>query len=97
MPYATVLLPTITLLLGGVIGHYIGREQSRLIDTIQSVLQRTEKPPENLPAITMGEYVEPREISNVVDDTPVGLVESKTPQRVEWETSQKIDKEVRGI
>lgn len=94
---ALLLVPSGTLLLGGVIGHYIGREQNRLIDTIQSVLKRTEAPPENPPTITMGEYTAPREISNVVDDTPVGLVESKTPQRVEWETSQKIDKEVRGI
>lgn len=89
MNYVYLLAPLGTLLLGGGIGYTLGLYQSRLLDKIRTLEEATPYEPE--PVVTMGAYEPPKELNET--DTPVGLVQTKTPQRLDWETEQAIEKE----
>jgi hypothetical protein len=80
------------MVLTGVLGYLAGRYQAALIARIKQLEEST--PYEPAPIITMGAYDKPKELGET--DTPVGIAESKTPQRVEWETEQSIEKEGKG-
>jgi hypothetical protein len=80
------------LVLTGVLCYCLGRYQAALIARIKQLEESTPYEPE--PVITMGVYEQPKEIGET--DAPVGIAESKTPQRVEWETEQSIEKEGKG-
>lgn len=93
MNYAYLLVPILTLLLGGGIGYYLGLYQNRLLDKIRTLEEATPYEPE--PLVTMGAYESTKEINET--DAVTGLVEVKTPQRIEWEAEQAIEKEGRGL
>lgn len=90
---AYLLVPCAALLLGGSIGYCLGIYQNRLLDKIRTLEEATPYEPETL--VTMGAYDKPKEINET--DTVTGLVEVKTPQRIEWEAEQAIEKEGRGL
>jgi hypothetical protein len=92
MNYALILVPLFTLLLGGTGGYYIGRYHVALLDKIRTLQGQARA--EQAPTVTMGEYSPPHDINET--DMPIGLVEAKTPQRVEWEAEQAIEKEGLG-
>jgi hypothetical protein len=98
MTYAYVLVPILALLLGGVGGYFVGRYQVALLNKIRTLEgQSRELPPEpEKPTVLMGAYEPPREISSVPDKRAAGLVEAKTPELVEWESKQAVNKEVLG-
>ena len=87
-----VLIFVGALVLTGVLGYLLGRYQAALIKRIHDLEEATPYEPE--PVITMGAYDKPKEIGET--DAPVGIAESKTPQRVEWESEQSIEKEGLG-
>ena len=75
----------------GVIGvgaYLLGRYQAHLLDKIRTL---GEQPKEEVkPVITMGEYERPKTLTTT--DSPVGLVETKTPQLVEFEAEQETER-----
>lgn len=83
------------ILCGIVSGYLVGRYQAQLIDKIRTLQESREEPPEE-PVVTMGAY-EPKVFLPQSDDRPVGVIESKTPERVAFETEQAIEREARGI
>lgn len=89
MNHVLILIPSITLVLGGVLGYLIGRYQATLIDKIRTLQGQTREVVE--PAVTMGVLTPPRDMGET--DAPVGIVESKTPQRVEWEAENATEKQ----
>lgn len=93
MNYAYLLVPILTLLFGGGIGYYLGLYQNRLLNKIRTLEEAT--PYETEPVVTMGAYESTKEINET--DAVTGLVEVKTPQRIEWEAEQAIEKEGRGL
>lgn len=78
------------------LGYRVGRNESILLSKIESLKKNAKPEPEKPAVILSPEYNAPQQVSNVPDNRAVGLVESKTPERLEWETSQKIEKEVLG-
>lgn len=88
-----VLIFVASLVLAGVLGYCLGRYQATLIRRIHELEEATPYEPE--PIVTMGAYEQPRELNET--DAPVGLVESKTAQRLEWESEQRTEKEGRGF
>lgn len=96
MIYALILVPILTLVGGGIGGYYLGRYQSRLLNEIRT-LRAGKKPEPEKPGVVMGSYQAPTVISTVVDSkNKAGLVETKTPQALQWENEQKVEKEVLG-
>lgn len=88
-----IYLPLATLVLGLVGGYYLGRYQAALIKRIHELEEATPYEPE--PVVTMGAYSEPKELNET--DTAVGLVQTKTPQRLDWENEIAVEKEGRGF
>lgn len=93
MSNAYLLVPILTLLLGGIGGYFLGRYNGILIDKITLLEKITEVAPE--PSITMGEYTPPTEVSET--DSPIGIAETKTPQRVEFEYEQETERQGRSL
>jgi hypothetical protein len=95
MIYAYILVPLFCLLLGGTLGYLAGRYQVALLDKIRTLEERGGVEPDvpEAPGVTMGDYQPPHIISNVVDTKrAAGLVETKTPERLDWENQQEIEK-----
>lgn len=84
-----IYLPLATLVLGGISGYYIGRYQATLIDKIRTLEGQTREVAE--PAVTMGVLTPPKDMGET--DSPVGIAESKSPQRVEWEAEIATEKQ----
>lgn len=89
-----LVTPIITLLVGGGLGYLLGKHEANLVKSLKQA-QDNKKPVEK-PSVLLGAYEPPKEIGNVPDKRPAGLVESKTPERIKWESEQKIDKEALG-
>lgn len=98
MNYAAILVFILTLCASGIGGYYVGRYQGSLIDKIRTLEQQGRKPEPEKPVVLMGEsYQPPRQVSTAPDTKRVaGLVETKTPERLDWETTQAIENESRG-
>lgn len=90
----TVLSLLIVLCIGEVIGFLVGRNQHKLEYKIAQL--SLPKEPEVKPSVSGGAYEPPKDYFNTDDTTPTGLVEVKTPQQVEFEAEQRIEKQVLG-
>lgn len=82
----------------GIAGYFLGRYQASLVDKIRTLAEQSrEKPPNpEKPTVIMGAYQPPAEVSTSVDNRAAGLVESKTPERLEWENEIAVENEVLG-
>lgn len=89
MNYVLILIPSITLVLGGSIGYLMGRYQTSLVNKIRTLERQTRQVVE--PAVTMGILSPPKAVSE--SDAPVGIAEAKTPQRVEFEAEQETERQ----
>lgn len=91
-----IIIPVLAFIVGSAVGYLLGRYQASLLDKIQTLEagQDVEAPP--APTVILGSYRPPSEVSTAPDERPAGLVETKTPQRIEWEQEQAIEKEGRG-
>jgi hypothetical protein len=71
--------------------------QRAILDRLHLLENKEPVKPAPKPAVTMGAYAPIREISNVPDTRKAGIVEAKTPELVEWETGNAIEKQVLGV
>lgn len=96
MIYEVILAAVLGVLLGGVGGYYLGRYQTQLVDkirTLEGQSREEPKPEPEKPTVTPGAYAPPREVSTSTDKKQgAGLVETKTPERLDWENSNEISK-----
>jgi hypothetical protein len=94
--YAVILAAILGVLGGGAAGYFLGRYQSNLVDKIRTLQEQSsaEPAPEpEKPAVAGGAYQPPREVSTSVDKHQgAGLVETKTPERLDWENKNEIAK-----
>lgn len=95
MTYEIILAAVLGLFVGGIAGYYLGRYQVALIDKIRTLegQARAEPPPKpEKPTVVAGAYQPPKEVSTTVDKPHgAGLVETKTPERLDWENSNEIE------
>lgn len=84
------------VVLSGALGYLVGRHQAHLLNRIRTLEGQAREPEPEKPTVTMGAYTPAVAVSED-NDKPVGVVEAKTPQRVEWEAEQAIEKEGLGI
>lgn len=91
MNYVLYILPIFTLALG----YLAGRYASNLANEIRTLREKSREERAK-PAVTMGEYTPPAAVGTTTDDRAVGIVESKTPERVAFETEEAIEKEALG-
>jgi hypothetical protein len=96
MNYAVLLVFGISMVLSGIGGYYLGRYQSRIANELRTLKEKSREPAPT-PAVTMGEYAAPKPVSTAPDNRAVGLVETKTPERVQYETTEAIEREGRGF
>lgn len=95
MIYEIILAAVLGLLCGGIGGYYLGRYQTALVDkirTLEGQAREVPKPEPVKPTVTAGAYAPPREVSTSVEKKQgAGLVETKTPERLDWENSNEIE------
>jgi hypothetical protein len=95
MIYALILGPILGLLGGGALGYFLGRYQTSLIDKIRTLetSRNVEPEPEpEKPTVVMGAYAPPKETIPSIDKKHgAGLVETKTPELLDWENKREID------
>lgn len=94
MNYAIILALSLGMVCTGVLGYLLGRNHSQLVAKIRELENRPvaePKPEPTKPAIAGGAYQPPKEISNSADKKPgAGIVETKTPQQLEWENKNEL-------
>lgn len=96
MTNEVILLLVICMAASGFVGYRVGRNESLLLSKIDN-LKKNSKPEPEKPTVILGtEYVKPQQVSSSPDERKVGLVESKTPERIEWEANQALEKEALG-
>lgn len=86
-----ILSSALFALFGLFIGVYLDNLQKQILD-LKS--RQDEKSPDL--GATLGDYGPVNEFSRTNQDGIVGIVEAKTPQRVEWEAEESLRKEARG-
>lgn len=89
MNYALLTIISLSILCSGGAGYFMGRYQATLLQKIQALEGQDREVAE--PAVTMGILTPPREVSE--SDAPVGIAETKTPQRVEYEAEQETERQ----
>lgn len=89
MNYVLFGISCLSVVCSGVTGYFMGRYQATLLQKIQTLEGQTREVAE--PAVTMGVLTPPREVSE--SDAPVGIAETKTPQRVEYEAEQETERQ----
>lgn len=93
--YAFILAFLLSFIFGSILGYLLGRYQSTLanrIRTLQEQARQVPAPPPTKPAVVSGAYQPPKEVSTSVDDKQkAGLVETKTPERLDWENKNEIE------
>lgn len=97
MTYVFILVPIFTLCLGGGVGYYLGRNEATLIAQIRALETNQKKPAPEKPTVIMGDYAPTTSIASPDKKRAAGLVETKTPELLEWERQQAIEKQVRGL
>ena len=94
MNYETILATILGILLGGVSGYSLGRYQSKLLEKIRMLQEQANQPivePEK-PIVAGGAYQPPKISSSSDDNKRAGLVETKTPERLDWENKVELSK-----
>jgi hypothetical protein len=97
MIYALILGPIAALLIGLTGGYFLGRYQTTLLDKIRTLQEDKNNqplpPPEpEKPQVAGGAYQPPKEVSPSTDKKiGAGLVETKTPELLDWENKNEID------
>lgn len=86
-----ILVFLLSVFLGFVIGYY----HRDIVERVKLLEERSKEKPVEL-GTTLGEYGPVNEFSRTNQDGPVGLVETKTPQRIEWEAQESLRREARG-
>lgn len=96
MIYEIILAAVSGLLIGGVGGYYLGRYQTQLVDKIRTLEGQAKvvpKPAPEKPVVVAGAYQPPKDVSTSVNDKhKAGLVETKTPERLDWENSNELSR-----
>lgn len=92
--YEIILVGVLGLLIGGALGYLLGRYQNSLVNEIRTLREQGReepKPEPEKPTVTAGAYQPPREVSTSADKKQgAGLVETKTPERLDWENSNEL-------
>lgn len=96
MNYVLLTISIISILAASIMGYFIGRYQTKLLKQIRDLQERPTEPvppkPEK-PVVTGGAYQPPQPISSATDNKKsAGLVETKTPERLEWEADNELAK-----
>jgi len=95
MNYALLSISIIGVLAAGIVGYFLGRYQANLLEQIHTLRKNQAQPapePEK-PVVVGGAYQPPRETSNTVDTKrAAGIVDTKTPQQLEWENKNELAK-----
>lgn len=87
------ILITSALVVGGVLGYLVGRYHRELVDKIRTLEGQVREEPK--PVVTMGAY-DPPQPTTTHSDTAIGLVETKTPQLIEFEQQESIERQGLG-
>lgn len=91
--YVLLSVSITTLVVGGIVGYVLGRYQAGLLEQIRTLQARpAEEPPKpEKPTVTGGAYQPPKQISNTVKKSQkAGLVETKTPEQLDWENRNEL-------
>jgi hypothetical protein len=95
MIYALILGAVLVAILIGVAGYMLGRYQAQLVDKIRTLegQARVEPEPEpEKPVVAGGAYQPPKAVSSISDKKQrAGLVETKTPELLEWENKNELE------
>jgi hypothetical protein len=96
MIYVVISIVLLGFICGGLVGYLLGRFQASLVDKIRTLKEqgRQEPTPEpEKPVVAGGAYQPPREVSTSTEKKRgAGLVETKTPELLDWENKQEIEK-----
>lgn len=96
MIYEIILAGMFGLLVGGTLGYLLGRYQTTLVDkirTLEGQAREEPKPAPVKPTVVTGAYQPPKDVSTSTDsDNKAGLVETKTPERLDWENRNELAK-----
>lgn len=98
MIYEIILAVVFGLFIGGGAGYFVGRYQATLINKIRTLEEKGREEPvakaEPIkPTVMSGAYQPPREVSTSVEKKQgAGLVETKTPERLDWENTNELAK-----
>lgn len=97
MVYA-LILGSFCMLVGiGALGYSMGRYQASLLDKIEKLADpaRGVMAEPVKPTVTGGAYQQPKEISTTPEKKRgAGLVETKTPELLDWENKQEFEKHI---
>lgn len=99
MIYTAILISScLGVVLGTVIGFVFGRYVWHLLSEIDALkaLEKEPKPFVEAPTVTMGVLDPPRSIGNTGNNRTAGIVETKTPELLDWEQQEAIKKKVLG-
>lgn len=96
MTNAVILVLSISVVCSGVLGYLLGRYNFKLIEEIEYLWDRrnSKLPPEpEKPSVVGGAYQPPKQVSSAVDNkAAAGIVETKTPQQLDWENQNELHK-----
>lgn len=96
MMYAFIFTFLGMFIFGGALGYLVGRFEGKLTDkirTLEAKAREVPKPEPAKPSVTGGAYQPPKPVSTTVESKQgAGLVESKTPERLDWESKEEIRK-----
>lgn len=99
MIYGLLAISVIAVLAAGVAGYFVGRFQVQLLDKITKLNARIDaipatETPKPQPAVTMGVYDRtPQPLTGVpAKSGKAGIVETKTPQLLDWESKVELAK-----
>lgn len=97
MTNAYLLVPVLALLSGGTVGYLFGRYQATLLNKIRTLEGQRREPVKApvKPTVITSAYQPPRDIGTAVDSKhKAGIVATKTPERLEWEFRQELEKNI---
>jgi hypothetical protein len=81
---------------GGAIGYTVATNRLVLLDKIRTLAEQSRQelePEPEKPTVTGGAYQPPKPMSTSVNKKQgAGLVETKTPELLDWENQQEIEK-----